>query len=89
MLLKLKGLGVSNLTNFAYLDRGPSKLAMRSSLDLLYHLGAIDEHGQLTEDKGKLMVELSLDPRYTAAVITANGEEYKVFNEVLIIVSLM
>ena len=56
---------------------------------LLYHLGAIDEHGQLTEDKGKLMVELSLDPRYTAAVITANGEEYKVFNEVLIIVSLM
>ena len=89
MLLKLKGLGVSNLANFDFLNKGPSKLAMRSSLDLLYHLGAIDEFGQLTEDRGKHMVELSMDPKCTAAVLASNSEQFRVFSEVLIIVSLL
>ena len=42
MLLKLKGLGVSNLIDFDYFETGPSRAGLTQSLDLLYNLGAIE-----------------------------------------------
>ena len=58
MLLKLKGLGVANLLDFKYYDRGPSRSNLIQSLDLLFNLGAINEVGELTKDLGASMVEL-------------------------------
>ena len=89
MLLKLKGLGVTNLLDFEYFDKGPSRRGLSQSLDLLFHLGAIDQTGQLTEEIGLKMVELSLDPRYAKSIIVANEDEYCVFNEMLTVASLM
>ena len=46
-------LGVRNPLEFDYFNNnGPSKTAAVNSFDLLYHLGAIDQDGALTRDRG-------------------------------------
>ena len=72
MLLKLKGLGIRNLFEFEYFGRVPSRQSLSSSIDLLYHLGAIDAEGELTEERGLALVEMPVDPRSAAAILTAN-----------------
>ena len=58
-------------------------------MDLLYHLGAIDEAGELTQERGLALVEMSVDPRSGAAVLVANESPFRVCDEVLTIVSLL
>ena len=48
MLLQLKGLGIRNLTDFDYFGSKPARESFEQSLDLLYHLGAVDMQGELT-----------------------------------------
>ena len=66
-------------------------MGLERSLDLLYHLGAIDCLGQLTEERGSTLVELGggIDPRSATAILIANEDEYRVCNEVLTIACLM
>ena len=45
--------------------------------------------GELTQERGLPLVELSIDPRSATAVLISNGENYRVCNEVLTIASLM
>ena len=52
MLLQLKALGIRNLVDFDYFDKGPSKAGLIRSLDLLYHLDIINESGELTPERG-------------------------------------
>lgn len=89
MLLKLKGLGIRNLVEFEYFGRAPSRQSLSSSIDLLYHLGAIDAKGELTEERGLALVEMPVDPRSAAAILTANESPFRVCGEVLTIVSLL
>ena len=89
MLLRLKGLGIRNLVDFEYFGRSPSRTSLRQSLDLLYHLGAIDTHGDLTQDRGLALVELSVDARSATAVLISNESPYHVCSEILTIVSLL
>ena len=85
----MKGLGIRNLIDFSYFGKGPSRASLIRSLDLLYNLGAIDDQGELTVERGLPLVELSIDPRCAAAVLVSNGEDYRVCNEVLTIACLL
>ena len=38
---------------------------------MLYELKALDEHAQLTLDKGIKLVELAIDPRLATAVLSS------------------
>ena len=89
MLLQLKGLGIKNLAEFDYFGNAPSRAGFIQSLDLLYHLRAIDGVGELTQDRGLALVELPLDPRSATACLISNEDDYRVCNEVLTIVCLM
>ena len=89
MLLKLKGLGIRNLAEFDYFGRAPSRQSLSSSLDLLYHLGAIDAKGELTQERGLALVEMPVDARSGAAILIANESPFKVCSEILTIVSLL
>ena len=89
MLLRLKGLGVQNLFDFEFFDKRPSRDGLVQSLDLLFHLGVIDDSGELTDPRGLLQVELPIDVRFGAAILAANEQKYMVFNEMLTIASLM
>jgi HrpA-like RNA helicase len=55
-LLILKSLGVENLTTFDYITP-PSAMIMKSSLENLYKIGAINSQGELTR-QGQFMVEI-------------------------------
>lgn len=77
------------MLDFEYFGKGPSRAGFIRSLDLLYNLGAIDAMGELTQERGLPLVELSIDPRSATAVLISNGENYRVCNEVLTIASLM
>ena len=41
-------------------------------LELLHNLGALDDQAQLTEGKGMKMVEMAIEPRLAAAILTAS-----------------
>lgn len=89
MILKLKGLGIRNLVQFEYFGEAPSQRSLRSTFDLLYHLGAIDNKGDLTQERGLILVEMPLDPRSATAVLIANESPFRVCSEVLTIVSVL
>ena len=91
MLLQLKGLGIRNLIDFDYFGSKPARESFEQSLDLLYHLGAVDMQGELTLEKGAALVELAslVDARNASACLLANGDDFKVCNELIIIACLM
>jgi ATP-dependent RNA helicase DDX35 len=71
LILQLKALGIRNLLNFDYLS-APSKENFIRSLEVLYTLGALDDHGQLTEDIGLKLVEMPIDPRMAACILNSS-----------------
>lgn len=85
VVLTLKGLGVSNLLDFEFLDP-PSSQSLIKSLEGLYALGALDSTGTLTR-LGRKMAELPLDIKLSKAILAS--EKYNCREEILSIVSVL
>ncbi|KAH9861850.1 hypothetical protein J1614_011603 [Plenodomus biglobosus] len=85
VVLTLKGLGVSNLLDFEFLDP-PSSQSLIKSLEGLYALGALDSSGTLTR-LGRKMAELPLDIKLSKAILAS--EKYGCREEILSIVSVL
>ena len=67
--LLLKAIGVKNVPTFAFMQPPPAT-ALAKALLHLYHLGALDRMGELTE-KGKRMAELPLLPSFACVLLSA------------------
>ncbi|KAF1848379.1 pre-mRNA splicing factor ATP-dependent RNA helicase PRP16 [Cucurbitaria berberidis CBS 394.84] len=85
VVLTLKGLGISNLLDFEFLDP-PSPNSIIKSLEGLYALGALDSAGTLTR-MGRKMAELPLDIKLSKAIL--ESEKYGCREEMLSIVSVL
>lgn len=70
VVLKLKALGVDDVLNFSFLSP-PPKLALLRSLQSLHLLGALDNHGHVTQHIGSLMSRLPLEPTLSRILIAA------------------
>ena len=60
-ILQLKCLGIDNVLRFPFLSP-PSSKAMVRGLELLYALGALNDHAKLAEPLGVRMAELPVSP---------------------------
>ncbi|CDO99561.1 unnamed protein product [Coffea canephora] len=56
VVLTLKSLGIQNLLNFDFMDP-PSTEALLKALELLYALGALNKHGELTKEIQSFIVQ--------------------------------
>lgn len=73
-VLQLKALGVDNVLRFDYPSPPPSKNLI-SALELLFALGALKEDGELTENIGYKMAEMSIEPML-ARILLQSGKFY-------------
>jgi ATP-dependent helicase HrpB len=71
-LLQLKGVGVTSLVDFNWLEK-PNEVAFARALTLLFDLGAMDREERLTE-LGRRMLKFPMHPRYARMLIEA-GEQ--------------
>lgn len=70
VILQLKALGIDNVARFDYLTPPPSELMIRG-LELLFSLGALDEHAKLTRPLGMRMAEFPVDPMMAKIVLNS------------------
>lgn len=85
VVLLLMSLGIDNLIDFDFLDAPPAEALLRS-LEQLYALGALNDHGQLTKT-GRRMAELPLDPMMAKALLAS--EEHRCSEEVTIVCAML
>ncbi|KAL3267899.1 hypothetical protein HHI36_007038 [Cryptolaemus montrouzieri] len=86
VILLLKALGIRNILNFNFPNRPPIK-NLKSALEILYALDAIDINGELTKPLGFNMAEFALDPMF--AKILLNSGEFGCSEEILTIISIL
>ncbi|KAM9835287.1 pre-mRNA-splicing factor ATP-dependent RNA helicase DHX15 [Syngnathus typhle] len=68
-VLQLKKLGIDDLVHFDFMDPPAPETLMRA-LELLNHLEALDDDGDLT-DLGAMMAEFPLDPQLAKMVVAS------------------
>ncbi|CAH0546363.1 unnamed protein product [Brassicogethes aeneus] len=85
-VLQLKALGISNVVKFKFPSPPPIE-NLKSALEILYALDAIDIKGNLTKPLGYHMSEFALDPLY-AKVLLSSGE-FGCSEEILTIISML
>jgi ATP-dependent RNA helicase DHX8/PRP22 len=68
-VLTLKALGIIELLNFDFMDPPPDANLIYS-LEMLYHLGALDNEGLLTQ-LGRKMAEFPLDPPMSRVLLAS------------------
>lgn len=85
VVLTLKSLGIHNLLNFDFMDP-PSTEALLRALELLYALGALNKHGELTK-VGRRMAEFPLDPMLSKMIVAS--EKYKCSEEIISIAAML
>ncbi|KAL7753895.1 hypothetical protein RI367_000827 [Sorochytrium milnesiophthora] len=86
VVLQLKSLGIENVARFEYLTPPPSDMMIRA-LELLYSLGALDEHSRLTIPNGMRMSELPVEPMLAKMLLAA--VQFKCVREILIIAAML
>ncbi|XP_044755800.1 probable ATP-dependent RNA helicase DHX35 [Coccinella septempunctata] len=86
VILHLKALGIKNILNFKFPNPPPVK-NLRSALEILYALDAIDINGELTKPLGFSMAEFALDPMYSKILL--NSGEFGCSEEILTIISIL
>ncbi|KAI9847860.1 MAG: hypothetical protein M1838_000719 [Thelocarpon superellum] len=69
-ILQLKALGIDNIARFEFLTPPPAQLVVRA-LELLYSLGALDDHAKLTKPLGTRIAELSVEPMMAKVLLQA------------------
>lgn len=85
VVLLLKTLGVNDLLDFPFLDPPPAENILKSMLGL-WHLGALDLHGALTNLGGR-MSAFPLDPALSSLLF--KGEEFGCLVEAITIVAML
>lgn len=85
VILQLKALGIENVARFDYLTPPPSQLMIRA-LELLFSLGALDEHAKLTRPLGIRMAEFPVDPMMSKIVL--NSVQFGCVQEILSIAAM-
>jgi HrpA-like RNA helicase len=70
VVLTMKKIGIDDVEGFDFIDP-PEASAVHQAIETLKTLGALDEHGNLTET-GDLMAELGLEPKLGRMVIEAH-----------------
>lgn len=85
VILLLKSLNIKDLMSFKFMDPPPEE-NMWNSMYQLWMLGALDNHGNLTQ-LGRDMANFPLDPTMSKMVIESIEDDCS--NEVLIIVSML
>lgn len=73
IILKLKALGIDNVTRSLAYVTPPRASDMASSLSTLFYLGALDDSGKITRD-GEAMAELPVDIHLSKAIVSASKE---------------
>lgn len=86
VLLQLKCLGIDNVLRFNFPARPPAQSMIRG-LELLYALGALDEHGKLVDPLGTNMAEFPTDPMI-AKMLLSSGE-FGCSEEILTIAAML
>ena len=77
VVLQLKALGIYNILKFQFPSPPPAK-NLKSALEILYALGAIDINGDLIKPLGYNMAEFPLDPLYSKLLL--NSGKYSTSN---------
>ena len=70
VMLQLKAMGIEDVLNFDFLDPPPRPSVIRS-LELLHSLGALDNSGRLTEEVGKRMSRLPVEPQFAKVLLSS------------------
>ncbi|KAF5296376.1 hypothetical protein FQA39_LY12495 [Lamprigera yunnana] len=86
VILQLKALGISNIVKFTFPSPPPIG-NIKSALEILYALDAIDIDGELTKPLGFNMAEFALDPLHTKILLTSG--EFDCSEEILTIISML
>ncbi|KAK9889764.1 hypothetical protein WA026_007145 [Henosepilachna vigintioctopunctata] len=86
VILQLKALGIKDIVNFKFPDSPPLK-NLKSALEVLYALDAIDIQGELTRPLGFNMAEFALDPMCSKVLL--NSGEFECSEEILTIISIL
>lgn len=68
VVLQLKALGINNILKFSFPSPPPIQ-NLRSALEILYALDAIDIRGDLTKPLGFNMAEFALNPLYSKILL--------------------
>ncbi|EZG67536.1 RNA helicase [Gregarina niphandrodes] len=85
VVLIMKSLGIDDLLNFDFLDPPPTQ-ALIQSLETLYHLGALNDKGQMTSI-GRKMSQLPGTPQIAKMILA--GGEMNCLEECLTIASML
>ncbi|KAI0259164.1 P-loop containing nucleoside triphosphate hydrolase protein [Gloeopeniophorella convolvens] len=84
-ILELMKVGIKDLVRFDYVDAPAPETLMRA-LELLNHLAAIDDEGELTP-LGSMMSDFPLDPQMAKMLISS--PEFNCSQEILTIVAML
>lgn len=85
-VLQLKALGIKNILKFKFPSEPPIE-NLKSALELLYALDAIDIQGELTRPLGFHMAEFALDPLYSKILLSSG--EFGCSEEILTIIAML
>ncbi|KAJ9563646.1 hypothetical protein OSB04_008806 [Centaurea solstitialis] len=85
VVLSLMSLGIDDLLNFDFMDPPPSE-ALLKALELLFALGALNKHGELT-NVGRKMAEFPLDPMLSKMIVAS--DKYKCSDEIISIAAML
>lgn len=86
VIMQLKALGIDNIVRFDFLTSPPAELVIRA-FELLYSLGAVDDHAKLTKPQGMRMAELAVDPMMAKVLLSAPG--FGCLSEILSIAAMV
>lgn len=86
MVLQLKALGINNILKFNFPSPPPVE-NLKSALEILYALDAIDIRGDLTSPLGYNMAEFALNPLYTKILLKSG--EFGCSEEILTIIAML
>jgi len=86
VMLQLKCLGIDNLLRFNFPACPPAQSMIRG-LELLYALGAVDQHGKLVDPLGTNMAEFPTDPMI-AKMLLSSGD-FGCSEEILTIAAML
>ncbi|XP_050312821.1 probable ATP-dependent RNA helicase DHX35 [Anthonomus grandis grandis] len=85
-VLQLKAMGVDNVLKFKFPSSPPIE-NLKSALEILYALDAIDINSELTSPLGFHMAEFALDPLYSKILLSSR--EFGCVDQVLTIISML
>ncbi len=87
VVLRMADLGITHYYHFDFISP-PTQGGIKSAIETLENIGALDEHGCLT-DTGRKMVDFPLLPRLSRILLESLSKYPQVVNSVLIVISFL